>query len=263
VPAEENKTFLFWRGADWSQDYAVRTIDGRWSPARRLISAPGQRPYVQAVGNGNDTVSLAFTNGHPRERITSIYYAAYRNGALRGASGRLIAPLSRGPIAPQQADLVYDGQRTRVSGWVWDVALGSRGRPVIVYATFPTISNHAYWYARWNGTRWVSHLMTFAGGTISPATLEQQYSGGLALDHSDPSIVYLSRKVMGSFEIERWTTRDGGSTWHYTTIVRSNGVDNVRPIVTRGAPGGPMSLLWLRGTYGSYTNYHTSIAFLK
>ena len=262
LPDEGNKVYLFWRGADWGQDYATRAPSGHWGAAHQLVSLPGQRPYVKVDSDGHDTIGLAFTNGHPRERITSIYYAAYRHGSLWHAGGSWISRLDHAPIAPGQADLVYDGGRTGVSGWVWDVGFDSRRRPVIVYATFPTTQNHAYWYAALNGRRWVSHFLTLAGPTISPATIEGQYSGGIALDHSDPSIVYLSKKVGGRFQIERWATRNGGYSWRHATVVR-NGRDNLRPVVPRHAGGRRPGLLWLVGYYGSYTSYRTSIAFMR
>lgn len=258
---EQDRTYLFWRGADWSADYATRRPDGRWSRARKLIVQPGQRPYVKVDSDGENTIAFAFTNGHPRERTTSIYYAAYRLGSLRRASGRRITRLARAPITPSQADLVYDGNARHTSGWVWDVALDARRRPVIAYATFPSVHNHAYWYARWNGRRWVSHFLTFAGPSISPGTIEQQYSGGMALDHSDPSVVYLSRKVAGRFQIERWSTHNGGYSWLRRTVVR-DGADDLRPVVPRGPSRGGVRLMWLQGYYGSYTTYRTWVAFL-
>lgn len=260
--AEHNRTYLFWRGADWSADYATRRVGGRWSRARKLIVEPGQRPYVKVDSDGKDTIAFAFSNGHPRERTTSIYYAAYRHGSLWHASGRRITSLARAPITPGQADLVYNGNASNTSGWAWDVALDARRRPVITYATFRSTHNHAYWYARWDGSRWVSHFLTFAGPSISPGTIEQQYSGGIALEHSDPSVLYLSRKVAGHFQIERWNTHNGGYSWSRRTIVR-DGADDLRPVVPRGPTKGGIQLLWLQGYYGSYTRYRTSVAFLR
>jgi hypothetical protein len=259
---EGDRTYLFWRGADYSADYAVRTSSGRWARARRLIANPGQRPYVKVTSDGRDTIAFAYTNGHPRETATSIYYAAYRAGWLRRASGQRIARMGARPIRPNRGDLVYNGAKTHVSSWVWDVALARDGHPVIVYATFPTSANHAYWYARWTGRRWVSHFLTFAGPSISPGTIEHDYSGGLVLDHADPSVVDLSRKVHGRFEIERWATRDGGRDWHHTTVARGRGAGAVRPVVPHGS-GGPLKLLWLRGRYGSYSAYRTSVTYLR
>ena len=144
--------------------------------------------------------------------------------------------------------------------WVWDVAIDRVGHPVIVYAKFPTNANHQYWYAQWTGHAWVSHFMTDAGGSISPQSVEWEYSGGIQLDHADPGTVYLSRKVANGWEIERWVTGDGGYHWTHQVVVPADGTMNVRPVVPRG--GGPMQLLWLHGDYRTYTTYRTSIAFM-
>jgi hypothetical protein len=261
LPAEHDNLYLFWRGTDWSQDFETRTSNGQWSLAHRLISEPGERPYVKVASNGRDTVALAFTDGHPRGFATSVYYAAYRAGAVWTAGGRRIAGIDGDPISPSQADLVYDERRTGIHAWVWDVAFGAGGRPVIVYATFPSRQRHVYWYATWSGSRWVSHRLTLGGPSISPRTIEWEYSGGITLDHSDPSVVYLSRKVGRWFQIERWVTRDGGYTWRYQTVVRTPGSSDVRPIVPHGSDGGAMGLLWLHGAYRGYRRYRTSIAY--
>ncbi len=260
--SESDRTYLFWRGGDYSADFATRTASGLWSAAHRMIVNPSQRPYVKVDGDGRSTIAFAYTNGHPRETTTSIYYAGARDGWLRHADGRRIARLGAGPIHPRQGDLVYDGSRSHVSGWVWDVALGRGGHPVIVYATFRSIENHAYWYARWSGRRWISHLMTDGGPTISPRTIESEYSGGLSLDHRHPSVVFLSRKVRGRFEIERWQTPNGGASWRHSTVARDPGADAVRPVVPRGSEG-PLKLVYLRGPYRSYTTYRTSVAYLR
>jgi hypothetical protein len=258
--SEDNRLYLFWRAADYSQAFETRTASGRWSKAHLMISQPGQRPYVKYGSNGSDTIAMAFTNGHPRNTLTSIYFAEYRDGWLRGASGRLIKRMGTGAIRPDQGDVVYNAKATGAPSWVWDVAIDRAGRPVIVYATFPTNADHEYWYAQWTGHQWISHPMTFAGGSISPTTIEYEYSGGITLDHSDPGIVYLSRETAGGWDIERWVTHDGGDTWSHRVVVPSDGLDNVRPVVPRG--GGPIQVLFLRGDYRSYTTYRTSIAFL-
>ena len=263
LPDEQNRLYLFWRGAAWAADDTTRSASGRWGRAGTLIANPGQRPYVKVDSNGRDRIAFAFTSAHPRDALTSVYYMSYRHGWLRHASGRVIARMDGHPIAPSAADVVYDARATHISGWVWDVALDGTGHPAVVYATFPSASDHLYWYARWDGHRWVSHLLTLGGPTISPGTIEYEYSGGLALDHDDPSVVYLSRKVGGEFEIERWRTRDHGAHWQHVTVVRTPGADAIRPVVARSSDGGPMSLLWLSGHYGTYTTYRTSVDFIR
>ncbi|MHB8658495.1 MAG: BNR-4 repeat-containing protein [Solirubrobacteraceae bacterium] len=263
LSSESDRLYLFWRGADWSADFATRSLDGHWSPSHRMIVVNGQRPYMKVDSNGVDTIALAFTDGHPRNVMTSVFYATYRAGWLWSAAGRRIARMGGPGISPWRADVVYDARKTHVPSWIWDVALDRVQHPVIVYATFRSLSDHQYWYARFDGHRWVSHFLTYAGGSISPGTIEWEYSGGIALDHSDPSVLYLSRAAPGGFEIQRWTTPDGGYHWRHVTVVPAGGTDNVRPIVPRGSDHGPMSLLWLRGNYGSYTNYGTSVVFQR
>jgi len=262
LSGEHDQLYLFWRGEDWSADFTTRSTTGRWTRVHRLIADHGQRPYVKIDSNGRDTIGFAYTNGHPRETLTSVYYVNYHHGALWTAGGRRIRSLARAPISPQQGQLVYDASKTKVSAWVWDVALGSTAQPVIVYATFPEPTKHLYWYARWNGTRWVSHFLTDGGPSISPGTIEQQYSGGIAIDHAHPATLFLSRKANGHFGVERWTTTDHGHTWQHR-VVAADGADNVRPVVPRGWSHGPMGVLWLRGRYRSYTTYGTSIAYLR
>jgi hypothetical protein len=262
LPAEDDQLYLFFRGADWSVDFARRTSAGVWSRSHVAIRALGQRPYVKVADDGRATIALAFTDGHPRNTLTSVYYAAYRNGSLWTAGGRWIGRLGAPPIPPRRGQIVYDARATGVPAWVWDVAFGRRGRPVIVYATFPTADRAVYWYAVYDGRRWVSHELTVGGGSISPGTIEYEYTGGITLDHSNPSVVYASVQVHGGWEIQRWTTSDGGVHWTHATVVPADSTDNVRPVVPRGYDGGAMGLLWLRGPYLSYTTYRTSIAFL-
>ena len=225
LSAEGNLLYLFWRGADWSADYATRTPAGTWSKARRLLIVNGERPYLKADVRDGSQIGLAFTNGHPRNVLTSIDYAEIHHGSLWHANGRWIARLSSGPISPSQADVVHNAQKMKVSAWVWDVAFTTTGHPVIVYATFPKPSEHLYWYARWTGSRWVNHMLTHGGGSISPSGTEYEYSGGVALDHQDPSNLYLSRQVPGGWQIERWSTRDGGAHWTRQLVVPVAGAD--------------------------------------
>ena len=146
-------------------------------------------------------------------------------------------------------------RRGRASaGVVWDVALGANGRPVMVYATFPSNQYHEYWYAAWTGARWVSQFLTSGGGTISPGGIEfvSIPAGSCSITQTPRSSTSHVRSAAGS-RSTRWATDDGGWHWRHTTVVPAGGTDNVRPVVPRGWDDGPMSLLWLRGNDGSYS----------
>jgi len=49
-------------------------------------------------------------------------------------------------------------------------------------------------------------------------------------------------------------TTDGGRSWRFEPVTRDSALDNLRPIVPRTNRADEV-LLWLRGTYRSYTDY--------
>jgi hypothetical protein len=134
------------------------------------------------------------------------------------------------------------------------VAVDAAGHPRIVYAVFNSATDHRYRHARWTGTKWDDRQIVPAGSFFVEDGGEKQYSGGIAFDHADPDVVYLSRQISGQFEVERWQTADGGLTWAHAALTTRSSEKNVRPVVARG--GGP---LWMRGAYLNYTHYRTTV----
>jgi len=262
LSAEGNRIHLFWRGGNNNPTISSSSDGLSWSQARTVISSPGHRPYVKYHGNGSDTIAMAFTEAHPRNLRTSIYYAAYRNGAFHRADGTRITTMANLPFTPAQADKVYDAAATGAKAWVHDVTLDPAGRPVIVYAVFPTDADHRYRYARWDGTTWRDFEITRAGGSISEDPGEPNYSGGITLDHEDPSTVYLSRQVNGVFEVETWRTATGGSSWTRTPVTSGSTQHNYRPVSPRGQRGGDLDVVWMHGRYPGYTRYQTGLRTL-
>jgi hypothetical protein len=259
---QKNRIFLFWRGIGNNPTFS-KSLDGsHWSKAKVLIKIRKRRPYVKIDTNKKDTIHFAFTEAHPDRYKTSIYYMYYKNGVFYKADGTRIGKEKDLPFKPSQADKVYDAGISGVKSWVHDVAFDRKNRPVIVYATFPKDNDHRYHYARWNGLKWEDNEITPAGGSIDRRH-QPYYSGGITLDHENPSIVYLSRKINGAFEIEKWTTTDNGYNWIHEAITSRSKVKNVRPISPRGLKSADMDIIWMSGTYSSYSNYRTSIKIDK
>ncbi len=266
----EGRLYLFWRGGDFHPCFSTSDDWITWSGVRSFIAGEGRRPYVKVASDGVAVIHFAFTDGHPmEEERNSLYYVAYRGGALFLADGTRVASLDDLPIDPNDADLVYDASASGVSAWVWDVAADSSGHPAIVYAVFPEGTDHRYRYARWDGDRWHDNEITPAGAWFSSAhvppgaTLARAtflyYSGGLALDHDDPSVVYLSRPVDGTFEIERWMTSDTGETWTAEPVTGGSSANSVRPVVPRNHVQGGPSVVWMHGDYVDFKRYSTSL----
>lgn len=264
---EDDRIYLFWRGGNWLPNFATSADGGAsWAEARTLIAGSGARPYIKFATDGKKRIHFAFTDGHPRkEPANSIYYAYYESGAFYRADGVLIKTMAGLPFAPSEADQVYDGADTTGLAWIWDIALDRDDRPVIVHSTHPAETDHRYRYARWTGERWASAEITKAGGWFPQTEAgkverEPHYSGGIYLDHGDPSVVYLSRPVEGVFEIEQWITSDGGATWKTYPITSGSSRNNVRPFVPRGYAGQGPAVIWMEGEYIHYTRYGTRLA---
>ena len=269
---EKDKLFLFWRGADFKPNFSVSNDDGKtWSPGKILILPEriyeDRRPYLKVSSNSKDVIHFAFTDGHPNvEPTNSIYYAKYRDNALRKANGEKIADLSGLPIQPKLADVVYDATKTNEKAWIWDVAENKDGEPVIVYSRFPDDSNHVYYYSIWHNYKWNNYKLVNSG-TWFPQTAtgekerEPFYSGGLVLDHEDPAIVYLSRLKNNKFEIEKWSTSNKGINWSVEEITSHSENNNVRPFVIRNYPAqDSLKVLWMNTEkYIHYTDYKSSI----
>lgn len=189
----------------------------------------------------------------------------YRKGTLSKADGEKIVDWSAVPVDPAKADVVYDAGKNGAKAWIWDIAEDKSGNPTIVYATFPTDTTHVYHYAVFDNGRWSNYRLTDAGSWF-PHTREgakerePNYSGGIVLDHNDPSVVYLSKERNGVFEIEKWSTDDKGKNWKMTDVTSNSQYDNVRPFVIRNHPDDSPAVLWMNiQKYRHYTDYRSGI----
>ena len=134
-----------------------------------------------------------------------------------------------------------------------------------MFATFSrdaAYTDHRYWYARWDGTKWRKRQIARAGPSIDPDG-EVQYTAGIVFDQMHPEVVYLSRKEGPYFQVARWETTDGGEQWLKRTVTTTS-KDHVRPVVPWGHPGnGKLPLLYMYGRYDSYRTYKTDIALVE
>lgn len=90
---------------------------------------------------------------------------------------------------------------------------------------------------RWNGKEWENHKITDAAQCFmrndynnkNYMETEENYSGGVYLDHQNPSVVYTSRPINNVFEIEKWTFVGGKDKWKTEAVTRDSERDNIRP----------------------------------
>jgi len=264
---------VFYRGgSDWHPRLSVSIDNGEtFDDGRLFISGGGQRPYTRYTQGSDGSIHVAVTTGHPRnESANKIHYCRLKNNKVYRGDGTLIADVTTSPVDLSQLEVVYNGT-SYGKGWIWDITLEPEtGYPVMVYASFPSDTDHRYHYGRWNGTSWDNVQITEAGrwfpqtpeGAGEP---EPNYSGGIILDYNDPSIVYLSKEVNGVFEIFKFTTSDKGKNWSAKAITWNTPAHlvNVRPIIPRHHKEGFFDVVWMRGTYVYYgaQQYNTALVF--
>ena len=271
---EEQRYYVFWRGPSWKPTFSTSEDGKIWTKPKILIQEKGReghdiRPYTKICSDGVLGIHCAFTDGHPRkEPENSLYYLNYEKGQLLRADGTWLGSSNNLPIQHSKSDLVYNGNVEKGRAWVWDIAVDQDDHPVIAYTRLPSETDHRYCYARWTGNQWLDVEITKGGGWF-PQTPEghtepePHYSGGMALDPENPSIVYVSQPINGVFEIIKWETQDGGHSWKSDPITHNSQVNQVRPVVPRGYKGSSKTLLlWMSGKYEHYTNFDTGIRLI-
>ncbi|MBT7084619.1 MAG: hypothetical protein HN931_00395 [Desulfobacterales bacterium] len=270
---QEGRFYVFFRGESWKPTFSMSTDGIIWTPPQILFQDKGRedrsiRPYLKVVSDGKSEILFTFTDGHPRnEAENSIYYVKYKKGEFFRANGMRVGTMNDIPIQLSQSDIVYDGKANKIRVWVWDIAINNSGNPVITYTRFPKETDHRYHYAYWKGDAWFDTEIT-KGGKWFPRTpmfkseRETYYSGGITINHSDPSVVYISQQIGQMFEIYKWVTGDQGKSWSAKAITSISKQINVRPVVPRGYNGKDDHVLWMMGDYVHWTNYDTGIWLL-
>jgi hypothetical protein len=291
LPGEDGRILNFYRGLDdlfkpsvaWSDD-AGET----WTSGGIVIDVPDEfrhRPYVKYVSDDRGAVHLLYTEGHPRNFDNSVLHVVLRDGLLHRSDGAPIRPLAEGLRSPEEGSRVFRGDADNVA-WVVDASLDAEGRPFVAYSVQKGSAglppgqggeDHRYRLARWTGAEWTDGEMVFAGRRLYPR--EDDYTGGVALVPGDPDTVFISTSadpVTGAplvsaadgqrhWEIFRGSRRGEGSgeerVWHWTPLTRDSTSDNLRPIVPQAEAREPI-LLWLRGTYRTYTDYDLEVVGL-
>ncbi|MBS2212204.1 BNR-4 repeat-containing protein [Carboxylicivirga mesophila] len=272
---ENNRIYCFgrWTGykpnITWSDDNGQTFVKSKVFITNIPFDS-NNRPYVCYYTDGQSKIHILFTDGHPRnEPLNSVYYACYEKGAFWQADGTKICDMNNIPFEPEDATLVYKATKENGRAWIYDLSVDKEGHPVILYARYPEETAHFYHYAVFDGCHWIDNRMCHAGkwfpqtpkGQVEP---EPHYSAGMSLHPLQPGIVYLSRDVEGTFEIEKWVTSDRGKNWENKAITQNSKYDNVRPLVPKNMKtDDPAVVLWMVAKkYRHYTDYKTRINYL-
>ncbi|MBN1518375.1 BNR-4 repeat-containing protein [Candidatus Sumerlaeota bacterium] len=277
---EENsgagRTYDFHRSLGWHPNYLYSDDDGSsWTYGARMLYFNRERPYVKYCSNNTDRIHFTTTEAHPRDYGCGIYHGYFMDGKVYASDGTLLSDLSTsGAVWVPDLTTVFNGDWEH-NAWTTDMQLDENGDP---YAAFTvqineTGSDNRYHYARWDGGQWHVHEMAYAGSCLYDA--EDNYTGLAALNPHDPNEVYISTDAnpatgdplisagdgLRHWEIFRGVTDDGGASWTWHPVTWNSTEDNLRPIIPIWDADHTM-LLWLRGTYSTYTSYKQSIVGL-
>lgn len=283
LPSEGGRIYNFHRGIAFNPNYMISDDGGRsFGYGGRLMSwqhpqqtRGGGRPYVRYVSNDADTIHFIATEDHPLHYDNSIYHGFYRKGLLHRSDGTEVAPISadrESAVMPTDFTRVFAGGPGRIA-WTSDIQLDERGHPHITFSVERDSRERGddlrYWHGRWDGAKWHTREIAHAGTRLYAR--EVDYTGLATLDPDDLSTVVISTNAHPEtgrplnsradgkrhWEIYRGETLDGGRTWRWTAITENSTCDNIRPIIPRSPRW--RVVLWLRGTYRSYTDYDLDV----
>ena len=258
-----DRAYLFYRRhvagvAHW---FYSTSLD-EWSTAEGTADLHNMT-YSRVVSDGFDRIDVVVAthpNGGDDPDTSKLYHVYRQSAAWHKSDGTSAGTL---PLDKTDMTTVYDSGGDPV--WIWDIAYDEDGHPVIAFTVFPSETDHRYWYAHWDGSSWETNEIV-AGGTHIPTEavganpVEVYYSGGLALDHSDPSIVYASVGIgSNEWQLRRYVTADHGATFGSPTVLAGTG-KNVRPTAVRDHSS-DIAVVWMVGDYDSYIDYATGTGY--
>lgn len=276
---ENNRIYLFGRNLVRNNEgafndtriYCIYSDDygETWSPEVNLLYNEGRNnpQYVKYTSDNRSRIDFLFTNGHPKlGSDISVHHMYYQKGYFRQTNGEKIGTFENLPIKIKDTGKIYDADKTGVRGWIWDIALDKSNNPVVTYARYPDEQNHEYYYAKWDGSKWIDKKIINSGSYITiikpgEKIKEAHYSGGIVLDHNNPDNVYLSSTINNKFEIIKCEVNLDGNLKMYNVTSYSQS-DNIRPYIVDGNFMGKPILLWMSGNYYHYTDYDTNLKIL-
>lgn len=263
--------YMCWRGTNWHPTVARMTMPDKddnirfdWGP-HQMVQSSGARPYAKYISNGKDKIYLAYTTGHPDNEYPNWLYCNVfdiNNRQLTDMKGNILSTVGVTQVRRTEEYLkahphaVVDHPTDR-RDWIWNMAFDGKGNPVIGMTRISKDKHqHEYYYAKWNGEAWQQTFIADGGGHFhqSPET-ENCYSGGMAVDRNNPSVVYCSVPVNGVYEIVRYTmSEDGTKVIGSEAVTHDSKKNNARPYVTESASllqgnGLDGTLYWMHGDY--------------
>lgn len=239
--------YIFW--PDEAGEYKMINSADHGNSWSKPLTFLQENNGLKISGNGKDKVHAVI--GYKRG---SILYTYMQNGAFFKADGTKIKSLDSGALTNDELDNVMAQVKSKGEFWVWDITQCDEEKPIIGYSMSANGHDAEYRLAQWVGDRWSSSKLINTGGQFPVnASPTAKYVGGMSIDRQSANTVYLSVKRKDKFEIEKWTTKNGGKSWKVAMLTSRSTKDNVRPFPVIGSGVGKEArLLWLQNTQDQF-----------
>ncbi len=277
---DEKLLYNFFRdGVHFNPAFTTSKDHGEtWSKETHMIAneVKGRnRPYTMYSQVDPNTVGIVYTDAHPRAYGNSLYYVELRGKKFYTADGSEVWDLKRGPLPTTKGEKIYKGSETKIkpstcesvpnSAWNCAMVSDKSGNPHIGYTLYWNNDDHRFRLASWSGKAWIDREIAYAGRCLY--YWESSYTGLMAIDPTDPTMVYISTDVNpstgkylgGKHEIysAKIGVKDDISTIRWTAVTSNSTYRNIRPIIV--ANEGYKVLLWLNGPWDTYVSYDSTV----
>lgn len=248
LSGESGKIYLFYRDMQGVSPtthalcYSTSTDGGATWSAQTSIYHPtaGTSSYWSIDSDSSARIDFCVSDGTASLGDTaSLYHFYYSATHFFKSDGTQITDSL--PLGPSSLTKVSDGATdgsVRVP-----YAVASSGPHVVWAAADPAgwaANPELYLYAVYSGG-WSVNEITGQGAIPN----DDLYEGGLTLDRSDPTKVFLA-KTSGVYQMYLYETPDGGDTWSSTQLTFDSDWPNFHPISPRDAVSG-LRALWGQG----------------
>lgn len=256
----------------------------------RATGLQGGRPYVLYAQRGN-RIHFVVVEDHPCAYDNAIYHGYIEDGVVFNSFGRRAGPLPVGRQPPsygfENLTRLFCGSADAVP-WVCDIAVSEDNTVTVVFSvqrgggkTRSRLGTGGhdlrYHYARFTGDGraackgWDEFEIAHAGTCLYPG--EDDYAGLIAINPERPLEVIFSSNHCPLSNNPLISTADGrrhyelflgridpsGRTLTLGALTADSREDNIRPVFGRRYGGGADWLLWMAGSYRSYTDFATDI----
>ncbi|MBN1182518.1 MAG: BNR repeat-containing protein [Bacteroidales bacterium] len=281
LDADKDHFYLCWRGIKWHPTIARYTLPDKqdkvsleWGPYQ-LIQSTAARPYCKYYSNGIDKIYLAYTTGHPDNEYPNYTYFNYidiKTLQLKDISDTVLSDIASHPHEINKTNYPDFYPKAVVDrpadqrDWIWQTSQDKDGLPVIAMVQISQDkTTHNYYYVKWTGTEWRKTFLACGGGHFHQSEgIELCYSGGMAIDDSNPNVVYCSVPVYGIsglvYELIKYTISDKGIVTSTEQITTNSPLNNIRPYIITNSGNNPLKLVWM---YGNYYDWIVSSTYPK